>query len=91
MGISNGGQGPLPPSWIFKHGTDIVDRGLIVPFSVFFGIFMFFFSVDPPSGNFSADAFDCNWGIIIFSACFFYLYKNKSLDHIKAYSRKRIL
>jgi len=44
--------------WIFIHGTDIVDRGLIV---LFFGLFLLFFdlfSVAPlsPRNFFSADA-----------------------------------
>jgi len=45
-----------PPPWIFIHGTDIVDRGLIV---LFFGLFLLFFgrfSVASYPGNFSADA-----------------------------------
>jgi len=29
MGVGSGGRGPCPPS-IFIHGTNIVDRGLIV-------------------------------------------------------------
>jgi len=36
-----------PPPWIFIHDTDIVDRGLIVLFSVLFAIFRYF-SVAPP-------------------------------------------
>jgi len=43
------------PPWIFKHGTNIVDRGLKVLlfslfcyFSAFFTIFSVFFSVAPP-------------------------------------------
>jgi len=31
---------PCPPPWIFIHGTDIVDRGLIV---LFFSLFLLFF------------------------------------------------
>jgi len=66
-------QGGRVPPWIFIHGTDIiVDRGLIVLFSVFFFIFRFFFHCSPrrglivlffglfyialPSGKFSANA-----------------------------------
>jgi len=41
MGV--GGQGAVAP-WIFKHGTDIVDRGLIMPF---FGHFLLFFCIFP--------------------------------------------
>jgi len=47
---ARGRGGPWPP-WIFIHGTNIVDRGLIVPF---FGIFMQFcnlFSRCPPHGR----------------------------------------
>jgi len=44
MGV--GSKGRAPPR-IFIHGTDIVDRGLIV---LFFGLF----SVGPP-GNFSVN------------------------------------
>jgi len=36
MGVSSGGQRGLP--WIFIHGTNIVDRGLKVLFSVFFSL-----------------------------------------------------
>jgi len=53
MSVGSGGHG-AEPLWIFIHSTDIVDRGLIVLFSVFFAIFRSF-SVAPP-GNFSADA-----------------------------------
>jgi len=52
MGVSS--AGPCPP-WIFIHGTDIVDRGLIVLFSIFFAIFRFLFAALFPE-NFSADA-----------------------------------
>jgi len=59
-----------PPSWIFIHETDIIDRGLKVLFSVvsvFFplpsawkklntAIFGLFSVAYPPPGNFSADA-----------------------------------
>jgi len=47
--------GPWPP-WIFIHGTDIVDRGLIVLFFGLFLLFFGFFFVALPPGNFSADA-----------------------------------
>jgi len=35
MGVGSGGAGELWP-WIFIHGTNIVDRGLIVLFGLFF-------------------------------------------------------
>jgi len=42
--------------WIFIHGTDFVDRGLIVLFfGLFFAIFRHFFLLSPLA-NFSADA-----------------------------------
>jgi len=45
MGVGSGSRGAL---WIFIHGTDIVDRGLIVLlFVYFFAIFRSFFPVDP--------------------------------------------
>jgi len=34
--------------WIFKHGTNIVDRGLEVLFSAFFAIFRPFLPLPPP-------------------------------------------
>jgi len=40
-------RGRVPP-WIFKHGTNIVDKGLKVPFLTFFCYFLVFFSVGPP-------------------------------------------
>jgi len=54
-GSAAGGRDPLSP-WIFKHGTNIVDRGLNVlffglflPFFVFFPIFFgLFFRAPPP-------------------------------------------
>jgi len=42
-----GARGPWPSSWIFKHGTYIVDRGLKV-LSAFFYYFSVFFSVGLP-------------------------------------------
>jgi len=36
MGVGSGGQGGRGPLWIFKHCTNIVDRGLKVLFSAFF-------------------------------------------------------
>jgi len=38
-------------AWIFKHGTDIVERGLIVLLSVFFCYFLVSFSVSPLPGR----------------------------------------
>jgi len=43
-----GSKGGVPPPWIFKHGTNIIDRGLKV---LFFGRFSVFLP-----GKFSADA-----------------------------------
>jgi len=47
MGVGRG-RGHAHPPWIFIHGTDIVDRGLIVLFSNFFAIFRSFFFRWPP-------------------------------------------
>jgi len=47
MDVGSGNRGAVPP-WIFIHGTDIEDRGLIVLFSDFFSL--------ASTGNFSADA-----------------------------------
>jgi len=47
MGVDSGGQGAVPP-WIYKHGTNIVDRCLKVLFSAFFCYFLVFFPLDPP-------------------------------------------
>jgi len=56
-GLRQWGLRGLCPPWIFKHGTNIVDRGLKV---LFFGLFcyfsVFFFSLPPPWKFFSADA-----------------------------------
>jgi len=38
MGIGSGGRGAVTP-WIFIHGTNVVDIGLIV---LFFGLFCYF-------------------------------------------------
>jgi len=46
MGVGSGEQGALPP-WIFKHGTNIVDRGLKVVFFDLFLLFFGLFSVGP--------------------------------------------
>jgi len=43
MGVGSGDG--LWPSWIFMHGTNIVDRGLIVLFFVFLAIFFGLFSI----------------------------------------------
>jgi len=47
MGVGSGGRGPYH-SWIFIHGTDIVDR---VFFGIFFAIFCSFFRC-PLTGSF---------------------------------------
>jgi len=47
MGVGSGVQGGRAP-WIFKYGTNIVDRGLKVLFSAFFAIFRSFFRWPPP-------------------------------------------
>jgi len=64
MGCGHGrrqrGAGGRAPPWIFKYGTNIVDRGLKV---LFFDLFLLFFDLffiwPPPPGKFSADAFGC--------------------------------
>jgi len=40
MGVGRGSR--APPPWIFKHGTNIIDRGLKV---LFFGHFLLFFGL----------------------------------------------
>jgi len=50
MGVGRGSC--PPPPQIFIHGTNIVERGLKVLFSVFFCYFSVFFSVAPPLENF---------------------------------------
>jgi len=48
MGVGSGEQEDCGPPWVFKHGTNIVDKGLKV---LFFGSFLLFFglfSVGPP-------------------------------------------
>jgi len=55
MGVGSEEQGGRAPPWIFKHGTNIVDKDLKV---LFFGLFLLtfgLFSVAPPPGKFSAD------------------------------------
>jgi len=46
-----GAGGPWPPPWIFKHGTNIVDRGLKVLFLGLFLLFFGLFSVFPLPGR----------------------------------------
>jgi len=47
MGV--GSEGPWPP-WIFKHGTNNVNRALkVLFFQPFFAIFQSFFPLSPPS------------------------------------------
>jgi len=46
--------------WIFIHGTDIVNKSLIVLFFDRFCYFSVFFSLPPPE-NFSADALAAQW------------------------------
>jgi len=61
-----------PPFWIFMHGTNIVDRGLKVLFSVFFAIFRYFFRYPPPWKFFCrcpCDKLFKNAHSIIFSFC----------------------
>jgi len=43
-GLRQRGAGGRGPPWIFKHGTNIVDRGLNV---LFFGLFCYFSDVFP--------------------------------------------
>jgi len=46
MGVGNGGWGEGAwPSWIFKHSTNIVDRGLNVVFFALFLLFSAFFTI----------------------------------------------
>jgi len=47
MGVRSGGTGVCGLSWIFIHGTDIVDSGLKVLFFGLFCYFSLFFSVAP--------------------------------------------
>jgi len=47
MDVGNGWQGGVPP-WIFIHGTNIVDRGLILLFFDVFAVFRLFFSIALP-------------------------------------------
>jgi len=46
MDVGSEGQGGLGP-WIFMHGTDIIDRGLIVLFFCLFCYFSVFFPLAP--------------------------------------------
>jgi len=43
MGVGSGGQGGPWPPWTFKHGTNIVDRGLKALFLSLFLLFSAFF------------------------------------------------
>jgi len=45
------GRGAAAPSWIFKHGTNIVHRGLKVLFSAVFCYFGRFFRCSPGRGQ----------------------------------------
>jgi len=60
MGVGREGQGGPWLPWIFKHGTNIVNKGLKVLFSAFFSGFSVFFPVPPTPGKFSADALTAN-------------------------------
>jgi len=42
MDVGRGGQEGRAPPWIFKHGTNIVDRGVKV---LIFGLFLLFFGI----------------------------------------------
>jgi len=42
MGVGSGGQGGRGPPWIFKYGTNIVDKSLKV---LFLGLFLLFFGL----------------------------------------------
>jgi len=63
MGVGSGDRGP---TWIFIHGTNIVDSGLKVLFSAFFCYFSVFFATFrsffrwPLPGKFFADALAYN-------------------------------
>jgi len=46
MGVGSGGLG-AKPLWIFIHGTDIVYKGLVLFFGLFFAIFRSFFCWPP--------------------------------------------
>jgi len=50
MGVGSWGQrGEVASPWVFKHGTDFVDRGKIVVFFDLFCYFSVFFPLPPPS------------------------------------------
>jgi len=55
MGVGSGGHEGMP-SWIFIHGTNIVDSCLIVLFLGLFCYFLVFFSLALFLEFFSADA-----------------------------------
>jgi len=42
MGVGSGVQGSHGLPWIFKHSTNVVDRGLKV---LFFGLFCYFIGI----------------------------------------------
>jgi len=65
MALAVGGRGAVP-SWVFIHDTDIVDRGLIVLFFVFFSIFGLI-SVAPRKRLNSAIV----WSFLLFFGIFF--------------------
>jgi len=52
MSVGSWGQGGrVPPPWIFKYGTNIVDKGLkVLFFGLFFAIFWSFFRCPPGRG-----------------------------------------
>jgi len=67
-------------SWIFIHGTNIVDRSLKV---LFFGIFCYFsvfFSLAPPE-KFSADA--------LVQLCFI-VYSKRTIDYREGHNYERL-
>jgi len=70
MGVGSGDRGEgRGPSWIFIHGTDIVERRLIV---IFFGLFFVFFGIffrrPPPSKHKNDICKGCLWRLVL-TAC----------------------
>jgi len=63
-----GAREAVAPPWIFKHGTNIVNRGLIVLFSAFFAIFRCFFPLALPPGR----------GLIVLFSVFFAIFRSFS-------------
>jgi len=52
MGVGSGGQGGRAPPRIFKHGINIVDRGLkVLFFGLFFATLQYFFPFPPLPGR----------------------------------------